>query len=104
MQVHDQASQLTKLHADAQLLDSSLQESQRQAMALGTRLTLTENKNDELISQNQVCPPAVAQHTAATHENFILFAESPCTFLNWYLGDYLSTCAPMRAAAVNAAH
>lgn len=63
MQVHDQASQLTKLHADAQLLDSSLQESQRQAMALGTRLTLTENKNDELISQNQVCPTAVAQHS-----------------------------------------
>lgn len=53
-QVRDQASQLTKLRADAQLLDSSLQESQRQAMALGTRLTLTENKNEELISQNQV--------------------------------------------------
>jgi hypothetical protein len=56
MQVRDQASQLTKLCADAELLDSSLQESQRQAMALGTRLTLTENKNDELISQNQVLP------------------------------------------------
>lgn len=54
MQVRDQAGQLTKLRADAELLDSSLQESQRQAMALGTRLTLTENKNDELISQNQV--------------------------------------------------
>lgn len=56
VQVRDQASQLTKMRADAELLDSSLQESQRQAMALGTRLTLTENKNDELISQNQVPP------------------------------------------------
>jgi hypothetical protein len=71
MQVRDQANQLTKLHADAQLLDSSLQESQRQAMALGTRLTLTENKNDELIGQNQVRAHAAAPHRWMTaHERF----------------------------------
>jgi hypothetical protein len=54
LQVRDQANQLTKLQAESQLLESSLQDSQRQAMALGTRLTLTENKNDELIGQTQV--------------------------------------------------
>lgn len=54
LQVKDQSSQLTKLHAESQLLESSLQDSQRQAMALGTRLALTENKNDELLSQTQV--------------------------------------------------
>ena len=53
-QVRDQSNQLSKLHAESQLLESSLQESQRQAMALGTRLSLTENKNDELLSQTQV--------------------------------------------------
>lgn len=52
-QVRDQSQRLTKLHAEAQLLENSLQDSQRQAMALGSRLALTESKNDELLSQTQ---------------------------------------------------
>jgi hypothetical protein len=52
--VSDQARGLTKLRAELQLLEGSLQDSQRQAMTLGSRLNQTENKNNELISQNQV--------------------------------------------------
>lgn len=52
--MRDQANHLSKLQSEASLLESSLQDSQRQAMALGTRLALTETKNDELLVQTQV--------------------------------------------------
>lgn len=54
-QVQEQSSQLQHMRTEAALLEATLQDSQRQAMALGSRLTLAENKNDELLSQTQVC-------------------------------------------------
>jgi hypothetical protein len=70
LQVREQGNQVTKLQAELQLLEGSLQDSQRQAMALGTRLTLTESKNDELISQNQVGKLTHHCRTGATQPCF----------------------------------
>jgi hypothetical protein len=53
-QVAEQASQLERLRADAALMDASLQDSQRTALGLNSRLSLAEARCDELLGQTQV--------------------------------------------------
>lgn len=57
-------------------MEASLQESQRQAMSLGSRLTLTEAKNDELLSQTQVQFDQLAE--AATKANKLVTKLEQC--------------------------
>eukprot|EP00775_Hariotina_reticulata_P005684 gene5684-5922_t len=52
-QVQEQTRRIASMANELSLLESSLQDSQRQSMNLNARLTLCEAKNDELLSQSQ---------------------------------------------------
>jgi hypothetical protein len=54
LQVQEQTRRIATMGNELSLLEASLQDSQRQGMALNARLTLCEAKNDELLSHSQV--------------------------------------------------